>query len=470
MGNDLLGKPLDPKFPDYVYAASPLVTVYESPKGSKSVAKVMMGEWMKILNEKIPEAGRIHVRYRGGNGYVNVADLSFRRFLEIYFIDVNQGDSILIQTPDDRRILIDGGKGDEALTFIRQKYNLFKEDNYIDFDAVIATHSDEDHTGGLIKILKEPKIAVKRFYHNGLFRRRDKSADPGPVKDNRIYGLADRPGLSDQPELTPLMKSLLKAIDQAEQRLPKVVQKMNQYERWQGRIDLPAKGFVCKRLEVSDGYLPPFNQSDRPDKLNIKILWPKSQKTDGQLYYKYYGDPGKTVNGNSIVLMINYGSQKIILTGDLNTKAMQDLVQEYHSGELGAKVYKAAHHGSQDFFTGFLQAVQPDAAVISSGDDKYDEHGHPRAVLIGTITRFSKCERPAVFITELAACYTPVSKSINKQEQIAEGKIQIYERSIQGIVHLRTDGEGLYLGTVHGRKPPEDPQANILWKWDLWPE
>lgn len=116
----------------------------------------------------------------------------------------------------------------------------------------------------------------------------------------------------------------------------------------------------------------------------------------------------------------------------------------------------------------FLQAVKPDPAVISSGDDRNDIHGHPRAVLVGTVTRYSRCEMPAVFSTELAACFTRLSKE--EQAQFKSGKDQLYERSIQGIIHLRSDGERLYLGSVHGLKTPVDPLANTLWKWDLWPQ
>jgi len=42
------------------------------------------------------------------------------------------------------------------------------------------------------------------------------------------------------------------------------------------------------------------------------------------------------------------------------------------------------------------------------------------------------------------------------------------EKTVVGIIHLRSDGEHLYLGTVHGRKGPDDPIANTLWKWDYW--
>lgn len=463
----LSGNHDDSKFPDYAYASKALVKVFKSRTGSKGVANLFLGEWTKILDKKIPSTGRVFVQYRGGRGYVEPANLTKNRHLEIFFVDVSQGDCILIQTPDDRRILIDGGESEDAHEFIRNKYRLDKPNNYIDFDAIVATHSDADHTKGLLSILADPKIAVKRFYHNGLFRRTDRNRDPGPRREDRVYGLIDRPGPSDKRTLTPLMKNLIGAVEKAEKNLPVVIKKMKELDR---RVDVPAEGFVCKRLDAADGFLPPYDDPKKP--LSIEVLWPRAVEQKDQLSYSWYGDAGKTVNGNSVALCVQHGSQRILLTGDLNTASMKDILEAYPptSGKpciLESHVYKAAHHGSQDFSLPFLETVRPDAAVISSGDDRNDIHGHPRAVLLGTITRYSRCKKPAVFCTELAACYTRLSKK--EQAQFKSGKVQLYERSIQGIIHLRSNGEQLYLGSVHGLKAPSDPLADILWKWDVWP-
>ncbi|MFA5323584.1 MAG: MBL fold metallo-hydrolase [Smithella sp.] len=457
----------DPKFPDYVYAAKPLVKIFKSRSGNSGVANVFLGEWMKLLDKKNSTAGRARVRFRGGEGYVDLGDFTKNRCLEIFFIDVSQGDGILIQTPDDRRILIDAGESDDAYEFIRNKYRLDKPDNYIDFEAVIATHSDADHTRGFLKILSDSKIAVKRFYHNGLFRRADKKQDPGVHSDNRVYGLVDRPNAKDVPALTTLMKNLLSAVAKAEKNLPVVIKKMKDRGR---RVDIPPGGFVCKRLDAADRFVSPYDDPQKP--LIMEVLWPRAVIEEGKPSYPWYGDAGKTVNGNSVVLCLKYGNQKILLTGDLNAAAMEHIRDAYPDtpekpSVLEAHVYKAAHHGSQDFFLPFLQTVKPNAAVISSGDDRNDIHGHPRAVLLGTITRYSRCEKPAVFSTELAACFTRLSQK--EQAQFKSGKAQLYERSIQGIVRLSSDGENLFLGSVHGLKAPSDPLANILWKWDLWP-
>jgi hypothetical protein len=255
----MLGEPLDPKFPDYAYAAKPLVRVFGDKEATKSAGNLFLGEWVKLLDDPVPGAGRVHVKYRGGEGYILIDDLTRKRHLEIFFIDVSKGDSILIQSPDDRRILIDGGETEEAFEFIRNKYRLDKEKNYIDFDAVIATHSDSDHAKGLIKILECPKIAVKRFYHNGLFPRKT----PLPplqrgiegdlsAKGKYVSGLTDKPDPLDNT-LTTIMKDLNGAIDEAAKNLPVVIEKMVDLGR---RVDSPEGGFVCKRLDAKEGFVP----------------------------------------------------------------------------------------------------------------------------------------------------------------------------------------------------------------------
>ena len=468
---------LDPRYPDYVYAKDPLVPIYKSKTGRSKAATVLLGEWLKIdtAGGVLPDNtdSRVPVKFRGGRGFAPMDRLTRTRQLEMYFIDVDQGDSVLIQTPDDRRILVDGGEGDEALEFIENKYRLDKPDHFIDFDAVVATHSDSDHVGGLIGVLEHPRIAVKRLYHNGLFRRTESSVDPGPRvgSPRRVSGIVDRPDENETPGLRALMKRFARAIDKAEANLPVVVEKMRQATGRQVRIDLPDEGFICRRLEQADQYLPPFDASHKH--LAIEVLWPHAETVEGVMSYPWYRSASHTVNGNSIVLRVVHGANRVLLTGDLNEPSMEDLLHNLTATidrpkQLAAEVYKAAHHGSQHFLLDFLRIVAPNAAVISSGDARLDAHGHPRAVLLGTITRYSKHPMPAVFSTELAACYRKLSAS--EMRDFRESTGRLYERALKGIVHLRSDGKTLCLATVHGRKVAKGKTQHdqTVWKWDHW--
>ncbi len=78
----------------------------------------------------------------------------------ITFLDVQQGDSAVIEMPDGKVIVVDTGRtGIETMAYLRYRGRR-------EIDALILTHSDEDHTGGL-KLLKE-NFRIKQIWDNGL--------------------------------------------------------------------------------------------------------------------------------------------------------------------------------------------------------------------------------------------------------------------------------------------------------------
>ena len=81
-----------------------------------------------------------------------------KEILSIHIIDVGQGDSILINTPSNKRILIDGGNEDSE-HIIR---NYLRKEKIKTLDIVIATHPDSDHIGSLDYVVN--KFNVKTIY------------------------------------------------------------------------------------------------------------------------------------------------------------------------------------------------------------------------------------------------------------------------------------------------------------------
>lgn len=75
------------------------------------------------------------------------SDPSASNRLEVHFIDVGQGDSILIRTPTRHTALIDGGgENGLALDYLRSL-------GVTKLDSVIVSHPHADHIGGLVQIL-----------------------------------------------------------------------------------------------------------------------------------------------------------------------------------------------------------------------------------------------------------------------------------------------------------------------------
>jgi len=76
--------------------------------------------------------------------------------LRIHFLDVGQGDCTLVELPDGKTALIDGGDGSESTATTILRYL-----NALDVDAIdylVVTHADSDHCGGLDKVVKYKKI------------------------------------------------------------------------------------------------------------------------------------------------------------------------------------------------------------------------------------------------------------------------------------------------------------------------
>ncbi len=81
--------------------------------------------------------------------------------LRVHFIDVGEGDAILIQMPDNKNILIDSGNLSAGYKVI--KY--LKSIKISRLDCIIVTHMHPDHVGGIFHIL--PKIRTNLIYYNG---------------------------------------------------------------------------------------------------------------------------------------------------------------------------------------------------------------------------------------------------------------------------------------------------------------
>jgi beta-lactamase superfamily II metal-dependent hydrolase len=82
----------------------------------------------------------------------------------VSFIDVGQGDSILIETPDSKHVLIDAGSEGADSTII----SFLQGRSVTTLDALIITHPDADHLGGADEVLGS--FAVLRIYHSGFVK------------------------------------------------------------------------------------------------------------------------------------------------------------------------------------------------------------------------------------------------------------------------------------------------------------
>ena len=129
-----------------------------------------------------------------------------------------------------------------------------------------------------------------------------------------------------------------------------------------------------------------------------------------------YNDIGSDVNNSSIVVMIEYGSYRFLMTGDIGEEVETKLVNA--KVDLSCDVLKVGHHGSKYSSTdAFLAATGADYGVICVGQNDY---GHP------------------------------TSAALNR---LSKAKIKVYRTDLNGNVVFSTNGESLTIpgGTTVSR-------------------
>jgi len=152
------------------------------------------------------------------SGYVSLSDPvntvnDHEGNLTVHFIDVGQGDSILIETPNGNTMLIDGGSRSEGDTVTEYLNQL----DISTINVMVATHPHEDHIGGLNDVLSnfnvlqvyDPGVAhTSQTYENFLLKidannidysigRAGQSIDLDPNIDFEIIS----PSIIDEDEL-----------------------------------------------------------------------------------------------------------------------------------------------------------------------------------------------------------------------------------------------------------------------------
>ena len=75
--------------------------------------------------------------------------------LHVSFLDVGQGDAILIQTPNHQDILVDGGPSAQAISGELSKHLPFWDRT---IELVVLTHPHTDHLTGLLEVLQRYKV------------------------------------------------------------------------------------------------------------------------------------------------------------------------------------------------------------------------------------------------------------------------------------------------------------------------
>lgn len=221
---------------------------------------------------------------------------------EFHFIDVGQGDAVLIKAPDGN-VLVDAGK------------NSTEEELKAYLDSVgvstikyaIFTHPHEDHIGGADMVVEKYDI------------------------ENVIL-----------PAKTSTTKTYMNMLTALSERNVNTIQAVSGEKYFVGDLVLNVLGPV------------------RDD----------------------YGD----TNDHSVVILAEWGDTRVMLAGDAETAAEEDILAKFGNSNIDCNILKLGHHGSSTSSSeAWLSAIDPDIGIICCGKD--NEYGHPHAEIVERLSK-----------------------------------------------------------------------------------
>jgi competence protein ComEC len=246
--------------------------------------------------------------------------------LRVTALDVGQGDATLVDLPDGRLLLIDGGgfvgipidPGERVILPVLRA----RRRNRI--DVLVLTHPHPDHYGGLVSVMSQ--IEVGEFWYGG--------------PDGALDAPPDAPGATPASPLSAYRQLLELARE---------------------------RGVVMK--SARDLCVPAPVGAQATAALPIHVLHPCPGVS---------GD--REANDNSLVLRITHGKHAALLVGDAERWAEERLLAT-RAHELAADFLKVGHHGSKTSSSPeFLARVAPRFASISCGIRNRFGHPHPQAL------------------------------------------------------------------------------------------
>ena len=411
------------------------------------------------------------------------------KVLKVDFVDVQQGDGAVIETPGGKVILVDGGDNQLFARYAAARFAGTTAASPKEIDAIVVTHGDADHFDGLTKIhesethstaFKRLFIAPRRVFHNGLVKR-PSTRNGKDVPDAELFGPTKDVG--GRTMITELVTDVL-GVPDTELNGP--------FKRWKKALAAwNARGPIeFRRLALGDDDAFDFTADEG---IRVDVLGPLTERVDDEDVLPFLGSPSAdshlavlgtgsrftgrsashTINGHSIILHVTYGKVRFLFSGDLNEQAEEALTDAHQSRSLSlrAEVFKVPHHGSADFSARFLKAVAPVVSVVSSGDESArTEHIHPRATVMGALGKYSRPghDHPLVFVTELVAFFEAEDFVLPEFHVLRDGKVVLeggepktnpkakpaffaFSRAAFGIVKVRTDGQRLLVWTNSGQ-------------------
>lgn len=247
-------------------------------------------------------------------------------WLRVALLDVGQGESIVVQSPTGRTVIIDGGTSEdegrgEVGRAVIVPYLASLGVNRL--DAMIITHADADHCNALPTVIAEVPVGMAIDGTLGA------SPSAAAARKGGAHGSA--------------------ADAAAHARVALAL--------WSHHIPVLAAR-PGQRLDLGDG-------------ITMTVLSPTQP-------------PMQSSNNNGAAVRLDYGGTSMLFTADLEHDAEERLVRR--GTDLHCTVLKLGHHGSKSSTSPLLlDAARPQMAMLSCG--RYNKFGHPAAETLARLAQ-----------------------------------------------------------------------------------
>lgn len=277
-----------------------------------------------------------HLSQAAGGDAVRVATLNPAGTLRITMYDVGNADGMVIRFPNDRVMVLDGGKSNTRFNnYLRQANPNTNEPGFAnrgDVGWVFLSHAHQDHFQGLlsaISLLRDP--CTPCVFHQGY----DPVMLGGPPPDFYYNDRFLMPSMGKRHSLV--------AGEDLAMLVPAATM-------WDANITVDV---------LSPAAVPAFSNPAG----------------------------GHELNNNSLVMRLRYMQFSILFMGDAELAAEANLKRP-----LKSTILKVGHHGS-DTSTGpgFLADVDPQLALVSTRPNI--RYSHPKCAVLGRLPAFVRTDR-----------------------------------------------------------------------------
>lgn len=270
--------------------------------------------------------------------------------LQVHFIDVGQGDCILILFPDGKDMLIDCANYNDSSAYRTETLNYIK--SYVtdgQLDYIMLTHCDSDHVYFMDEVLEE--FQVDNVFMPNVLATHDKIAEAN-LPQEQLNRFTDK----DTVSTACYANFFIAALTEPD---------CNVYLNVDPDEDTNA-------IVLTDDGLQNSSSPDTDATYRLTFYCPTQEYYDSSDL-----SSAEEKNAISPIGILEYNDFRLVLTGDSNEINEPTFVERI-GGSVDCDVLKVGHHGSEtSSTTEFLNCIDCEYAVISCNADG-NTFNHPR--------------------------------------------------------------------------------------------